>query len=75
MAVARHSIKMENIDAERARQDDHLQKGNDSGALDLSTRRASLDAGLGLTGDELLARVLEKRGLREALFFQNQEDI
>ncbi len=49
MSTARHSVRAETGDAERARQDSHLQKGIDSGALDLPARRASLDAGNGLT--------------------------
>jgi len=64
MPTARRSIELENADAERMRQDDHLREAVESGALDLAARRASLDAGHGLTGDEVLARVLEKRARR-----------
>ncbi len=47
--------------SKRALQAAHLQAAVESGALDLAARRASLDAGHGLTGDEVLARVLERR--------------
>jgi len=62
MVTARLSVESESADAER-KQDTHLQRGIDSGALDLSARRASLDAGRGLTSEELLARALKKRGI------------
>ena len=61
MPTARRSVEMENADAERVRQDAHLREAVESGALDLAARRASLDAGHGLTGDELLGRVLGRR--------------
>lgn len=48
-------------DPEIAPQGDQLRRAVE--ALDLNARRASLDAGEGLTGDELLDRVLAKRGL------------
>lgn len=61
MPTVRRSIETENADLERARQDDHLRQAVESGALDLAARRASLDAGHGLTGDEVLTRALKKR--------------
>ena len=61
MPTARRSVEMENVEAQRAQQEEHLREAIESGALDLATRRASLDSGYGLTGDELLARVLNKR--------------
>lgn len=57
MTTARNSLRTDAADAERMRQDSHLQEGVDCGALDLSARRVSLDAGQGLTGDHVLAKV------------------
>jgi hypothetical protein len=64
MATSNFMVGRGAPDPELAAQEERLRRSVE--ALDLDARRASLDAGEGLTGDDLLDRVLAKRGLSRA---------